>query len=210
MSKERSISSLPLDGGALCFHFINTVNAWIGTAIQEHEYLSDYQEFIKWCGKVEILSEKSRKALSTFAAKNEETAGAALQKLKRIREMLYHFFSSIAADNGKTMDPALLERFNKTLSAAVMYLRFDIQPEGIVNTVQEDTADLLTPLRIIMKSAYDILTTEDHAKIKECETCGWIFLDLTKNNKKRWCSPLTCGSMDKSKRYYQRKKMNDA
>lgn len=210
MSKERSINSLPLDGGALCFHFINTVNAWTGTAIQEHEYLGNYGEFLKWCEKVDILSEKSRKTLSTYAAKNEEAAHTALQKLKRVREMLYHFFSSIAADNGRSMDPALLERFNKTLSAAVIYLRFDITPEGIVNRMQEDTADLLTPLRIIMKSAYDILTTEDHTKIKECETCGWIFLDLTKNNKKRWCSPLTCGSIDKAKRYYQRRKINDA
>ena len=206
MSKNRSINSLPLDGGALCFHFINTVNAWTGTAIQEHEYLSDYEEFIRWCEKVAILSEKTRKALSLFAGKNAEAAATALQKLKKIREMLYHFFSSVAADNGRTMDPALLERFNKTLSTAVTYLRFDITAEGIVNKVQEDAADLLTPLRIIMKSAYDILTTEDHTKIKECETCGWIFLDHTKNNKKRWCSPLTCGSMDKAKRYYQRKK----
>jgi predicted RNA-binding Zn ribbon-like protein len=206
MSKQRSINSLPLDGGALCFHFINTVNAWTGTAIQEHEYLSDYEEFIRWCEKVAILSEKTRKALSLFAGKNAEAAAAALQKLKKIREMLYHFFSSVAADNGKTMDPALLERFNKTLSMAISYLRFDITTEGIVNKVQEDAADLLTPLRIIMKSAYDILTTEDHTKIKECETCGWIFLDHTKNNKKRWCSPQTCGSMDKAKRYYQRKK----
>lgn len=209
MSKDRSINSLPLDGGALCFHFINTINAWTGTTIQEHEYLSDYNEFMKWCEKVDILSAKTRQALSNFATKQEDAAIAALQKIKRIREMLYRFFSSIAADDGRTMDPALLERFNKTLSAAMIYLRFDITPEGIITKVQEDTADLLTPLRIIMKSAYNILTTEDHAKIKECETCGWIFLDLTKNNKKRWCSPLTCGSMDKAKRYYQRKKSND-
>jgi predicted RNA-binding Zn ribbon-like protein len=206
MSKNRSINSLPLDGGALCFHFINTVNAWTGTAIQEHEYLSDYGEFMKWCDKVEILSQKTMQALSLSADKNEEVAAAALQKLKKIREMLYHFFSAIAADDGRTMDPALLERFNKTLSAAVTFLRFDVSPEGIVNKVQEDTADLLTPLRIIMKSAYDILTTEDHSRIKECETCGWIFLDLTKNNKKRWCSPLTCGASHKAKQYYQRKK----
>jgi predicted RNA-binding Zn ribbon-like protein len=206
MSKERTILTLPLDGGALCFHFINTVNAWKGSAFREHDYLPDYGELIKWCEKVDILSEKTRKALSTFALKNEEAAHTALQKLRKIREMLYHFFSSIAANNGLSMDPAILERFNKTLAAAISYLRFDISPEGIVNKVQEDAADLLTPLRIIMKSAYDILTTEDHAKIKECENCGWIFLDLTKNNKKRWCSPMTCGSIDKAKRYYKRKK----
>lgn len=206
MGKERSITTLPLDGGALCFHFINTVNAWTNTALQDHEYLPDYGEFIKWCEKVEILSVETREALNKYAVKNEEAAAKALQKLKRIREMLYHFFSAVAADNGKSMEPSLLEHFNKTLSASFSHLRFDIRQEGIINNMQEDPGDLLTPLRIIMKSAYDILTTEDHAKIKECENCGWIFLDLTKNNGKRWCSPLTCGSTDKAKRYYKRKK----
>lgn len=206
MNKQRSILTLPLDGGALCFHFINTVNAWTGTEIQEHEYLGDYEELIKWCEKVEIVSEETRKALRKYAAKNEAAANTALQKIKKIREMLYHLFSAVAAATPPA--PDLLERFNKTLSAALATFRFDNTPGGLTGNVREDPSDLLTPIRIVMKSAYDILTTEDHTRIKECATCGWIFLDLTKNNKKRWCSPLTCGSMHKAKRYYERKKNN--
>jgi predicted RNA-binding Zn ribbon-like protein len=69
-------------------------------------------------------------------------------------------------------------------------------------------ADLsyLEPLHLILKSAFDILTQEDVSRIKECPSCGWLFLDKTKNKKRRWCNMLDCGSKDKASRYYHRKK----
>ncbi|WP_214108135.1 CGNR zinc finger domain-containing protein [Acrocarpospora catenulata] len=29
-----------------------------------------------------------------------------------------------------------------------------------------------------------------------------MFLDVSKNRRRRWCSMTTCGSRDKSRRYY--------
>jgi predicted RNA-binding Zn ribbon-like protein len=52
-----------------------------------------------------------------------------------------------------------------------------------------------------------LLTTASYVKIKECPSCGWLFLDKSKNGKRRWCNMLTCGSNDKATRYYHRKKM---
>jgi predicted RNA-binding Zn ribbon-like protein len=66
--------------------------------------------------------------------------------------------------------------------------------------------DLYLPLRMALKSAYDILTGEEPRRIKECGACGWLFLDRSKNNARRWCDMQSCGSIDKSRRYYQRKK----
>ncbi|SHN08679.1 ABATE domain-containing protein [Chitinophaga sp. CF418] len=204
MSKERSIATLALDGGALCFHFINTVNAWRGPNL--YEYLGNYEELIEWCRKVDILDEAQRTALLQYATADETAAAAALQKLKRIRETLYHFFSGIAENDGITLSSSVLEKFNKALASALSHLQFERTATGVKATLQRDDTDLMAPLWTVMKSAYDVLTNEEHVRIKECETCGWIFLDHTKNNKKRWCSPLTCGTTDKSKRYYQKKK----
>lgn len=204
MSKERSIATLPLDGGALCFHFINTVNAWRG--INLHEYLGSYKDVIAWCEKVDILEDAQRQALLQYAAKDEATAGTALQQLKKYRKMLYQFFSGIAEDDGATLAPGVLEKFNKALTGALSRLQFIPADQGLQATLKQDYTDLMAPLWIVMKSAYDVLTTAEHVRIKECATCGWIFLDLTKNNKKRWCSPTSCGTADKSRRYYQRKK----
>ncbi|WP_344746998.1 CGNR zinc finger domain-containing protein [Streptosporangium vulgare] len=35
-----------------------------------------------------------------------------------------------------------------------------------------------------------------------CPSCYWLFLDTSKNGRRRWCSMTTCGSRDKARRYY--------
>ncbi|MFD0480100.1 CGNR zinc finger domain-containing protein [Nonomuraea thailandensis] len=39
----------------------------------------------------------------------------------------------------------------------------------------------------------------------ECPSCGWLFLDTTRNGSRRWCSMAMCGSQVKSRRYYAAK-----
>lgn len=204
MSKERNIDNLPLDGGVLCFDFINTVNSWKGVNL--HEYLGTYTDLVQWCGKVDILPARRRKMLQQYAAGHPQEAVRALEKIKRTRQLLYQFFSIIAAGEINALSGELLHKFNTALSDALSHIRFSIKDAGIMPGWQEDDTDLLLPLRIVMKSAYDVLTGQDHQRIKECSACGWIFLDHTKNNKRRWCNPLSCGSIEKSKKYYQKKK----
>jgi predicted RNA-binding Zn ribbon-like protein len=129
-----------------------------------------------------------------------------MEKIKRVRALLYHLFSAVAAGNMQQLPGELLHQFNTVLSAALSQIRFEIKDTHIEPGWQEPGTDLLAPLWIVMKSAYDILTLEDHQRIKECAACGWIFLDHTKNNKRRWCNPVSCGSIEKSKKYYQKKK----
>jgi len=205
MSKERNIETLPLDGGVLCFDFINTVHSWREDE-QQHEYLDSYTALIQWCAKVEILSAKKRKQLGQYAAGHAEQAGKALEKIKRVRQLLYQFFAVIAAGNVATLPDDLLHKFNTVLSDALSHIRFNKNKSHLEQDWEDNDADLLQPLWIVMKSAYDVLTGEDPQRIKECPACGWMFLDHTKNNKRRWCNPHSCGSIEKTKKYYQKKK----
>lgn len=204
MNKERTIATLTLDGGALCFHFINTVYSW--TDENTHEYLDSYDTLIAWCRKVEVLSEEKRRALLEAARNNSDQAGNALRKIKQVRELLYHFFSALAAHEPQRLQPGQLNQFNKIMGTALSRIRFTVQEGHISAGWDETETDLLAPLWPVMKSAYDILTLEDPHRIKECEVCGWIMLDHTKNNKRRFCSPLTCGSIEKSRKYYRKKR----
>ncbi len=202
MPKVRTIDTLPLDGGVLCFHFINTVYAWRG--INFHEYLHDYETVIKWCKKVNILDAAKRRDLLTEAKLHPAKAVKALQQLKQIRETLYHFFSAIAAQDGKQISTRILYDFNSALTHSLSHLGFAVQRKQVELTWNNSSKDLLEPVWIVVKSAYDILTTQPRSRIKECSNCGWIFFDNTKNNKRRWCNPLSCGSIEKSKKYYQK------
>ncbi|WP_298733023.1 ABATE domain-containing protein [uncultured Chitinophaga sp.] len=208
MSKERNIDTLPLDGGVLCFDFINTVHSW--KEANQHEYLDSYTALVQWSGKVEILSAQKRKQLRQYASRHIEPAGKALEKIKEVRQLLYELFAAVAAGNISTLPDNRLHTFNTVLSAALSHIRFSKSKASLEQSWEENDTDLLQPLWVVMKSAYDVLTTEDPQRIKECPACGWMFLDQTKNNKRRWCNPHSCGSIEKTKKYYQKKKQETA
>jgi predicted RNA-binding Zn ribbon-like protein len=38
------------------------------------------------------------------------------------------------------------------------------------------------------------------------EDCAWLFLDKTKNKRRRWCDMKICGNRVKARRHYERVK----
>jgi predicted RNA-binding Zn ribbon-like protein len=203
MNKERSIATLPLDGGVLCFDFINTVHAWRGPNL--FEYLGSYENWLQWCQKVGIVTPKRKKALQNHAQQHATEANRAFSHIIAARKVLYQLFSAVAAGEARLLDVSLLSQFNHLVTEALRQLAFRVNHNSL-ELGWQPSQSLLAPFYIVMKSAYDVLNTTDASRIKECPACGWIFLDHTKNNKRRWCSPQTCGSIEKSKKYYRKKK----
>jgi predicted RNA-binding Zn ribbon-like protein len=58
----------------------------------------------------------------------------------------------------------------------------------------------------VARSAVDLMTSADLARVRECDghDCGWLFLDTSKAGRRRWCSMAICGNRAKSERYRQR------
>jgi predicted RNA-binding Zn ribbon-like protein len=196
---QKTIETIPLDGGRLCFDLVNTVHSW--KTEDPTDFFLEYDDFLVWCRRLS-LRVPSKRTLSKYHDKRD--FATALAKIIQVREVLYHMFSSIA--NGSVPGEAVTAAFNKYLAEALEKIRIQFSP-GKASVVIDDEKDaLLGPLFHILKSCYDVLTLDDIGRIKQCSTCGWIFYDSTRNNRRRWCNPLTCGSMDKSKRYYWRTK----
>ena len=66
---------------------------------------------------------------------------------------------------------------------------------------------------LIAASAISILTDKrENARLKMCpgHNCGWLFIDETKNARRRWCSMETCGNRAKATRHYKRLKASQA
>ena len=70
----------------------------------------------------------------------------------------------------------------------------------------QEPDDLLLPLRLALRSAYEILTGYSASRIKSCPACTWLFLDASKNNPRRWCDMQDCGNRIKARRHYQRRR----
>jgi len=202
MSKERSIANLPLDGGVLCLDFVNTVQTRKKAVF--HEYLPNYASFLQWCTKVNIIAAKELKAFEEIVDRSPAKAITAYHHIMIARDVLYLFFSA-KADN-KFIEAEILDQFNTLLAEAFHHLGFENSKHGVKETWFNPENELVAPLWMIMKSAYDILTAPESKYIKECSACGWLFLDKSRTHSRRWCNPLECGSVDKATRYYHRMK----
>ena len=58
----------------------------------------------------------------------------------------------------------------------------------------------------IARSAAELLVSSDRALVKEgaSDDCLWLFLDGTKNHKRRWCEMKTCGNRAKVRKHRRR------
>jgi predicted RNA-binding Zn ribbon-like protein len=198
---ERTIANLSIDGGCLCFDFINTVHS--RREEPGFDYLNSYEDFLVWSKKLGILPEKETVHLRKLSKQDPEMAMKILANIIQTREAMYTIFSEIHSP-GRINERAM-KRFNAQINRAFNHLELETKSGNMLLT-WSTAANMEAPLWRIMKSSYDIWTEEDPARIKSCPNCGFIFLDKTKNNGRYWCNMKTCGSKDKALRYYYRNK----
>lgn len=201
----RTLENLQLDGGCLVFDFVNTVNT--RKPEPEFEYLTAFEDFLAWSAKVGSLRGKRLQALREHASVKPKDATAGLCDVIHVRENLYQLFSSIAA--GKSPDAPVVNAFNERLALAFQKINVKFVAAGAEVHFRKDNVSFDEPLNSILKSAFDILTLEDFHRIKECPRCGWLFLDTSKNGKRKWCNMNVCGSREKALDYYYRKTRNN-
>jgi predicted RNA-binding Zn ribbon-like protein len=195
----RTLETLELVGGTLCLDFLNTVNSRVHT---EHDYLIQYSDLVMWASKVGILSPTQTNQLQKRARQNEEGAEDTLEKARRSREWLYQLFSNAA--KGSEPSKKDMETFLAAYGEAISHGQLTKAGNHYATTwdVNETFDALLWP---IIHSAGELLLSDELGHVKECPGCGWLFLDTSKNQSRRWCSMDTCGARDKMRRYHKRK-----
>ena len=198
---SKTIDTMTLQGGDLSLDFVNTID---DRKIDErHDYLNSYQDLLLWLKKTNGISNNDINALKKESRTNKTEAQRAFKRLITVRENLHSIFTSIISD--QSPDHITLAGFNTFLSKGLNKLSLQIDKKG-VREIRKSNTDLDLPFYPVMKAAYNLLTSENLSRIKECSSCGWIFLDKSKNNSRKWCSMQFCGSADKAKRYYRKKK----
>jgi predicted RNA-binding Zn ribbon-like protein len=58
----------------------------------------------------------------------------------------------------------------------------------------------------IAVSALLLLSSPEIDRVKQCPgpTCGWVFLDSSRNRSRRWCSSAECGNRHRAQEHYRR------
>jgi len=196
-----AISKLSLVGGRSCLDFTNTVN--MRGSDRFRDCLESYGDFLNWAVHAGILTPALARDLNTRAGRDPDGAAGALRKAIELREVIFRIFSAMAADRATSDED--LRLYNRHFSDAMS--RASISRESGRYTVGFDTNEafdgMLAP---ITWSAAELLRDTASARVKECdgETCGWLFLDTSKNHSRRWCEMRDCGNRAKARRHYKK------
>jgi predicted RNA-binding Zn ribbon-like protein len=204
VNKERSAANLELIGGAPCLDFANTVSTRIEA--QRREYLTNYRELVAWSQHAQLLSMEDAQSLLHTACHHPDRAAAVLERAIALRETLYRVFAALAHDR-EPQDGDLMA-LNTALQQALSRSKIQLSAAGFEWSWAVARSDLDRMLWPIVRSAAELLTSEDLGRVSQCarDGCDWLFVDASKNHSRRWCSMDVCGSRVKARRYYRRKK----
>ena len=203
MKKTKSIESLPIDSTRLCCNFVNTLYSW--KKEDAYDFFTDYNTFLEWCHKLAVCKEDHLSQLRLEARKEPNEAIATMNKIRGIRFLLHQLISAIARNDQEKIKQ-FLGAINPSLTDALSRVNLEFSANVFAISYQKEPIQLISPIWLVLKSLYDLLTEDDMARIKECPSCGWVFVDETKNGKRRWCNPLNCGTKDKMDRYTKKNK----
>lgn len=195
---KRTLEALELVGGVLCLDFVNTV---ISRDEPEHDYIASYADLVDWAAKMELFSPTQAKTLKQKASQESSKAENILKNTKDARETIFRVFFAIAkGTNPKEADLNLIAGLYQEAIGNGQLVKTDV----LFIFKWEPHKSLDGILWQIVASAQSLLSSKEVARVKECPNCGWLFLDTSKNQSRRWCSMNTCGVHDKMRRYHKK------
>ncbi len=199
--------AIKLLGGRLCLDFANSAD-WrdAGEPLPATDALAGPDSLERWARRLRLDepgAEPRPRAEAPPAPGDAAPLPPELVAARALRAALYALFAAVAA--GEPAPPGALERLRADHAEGVAAARLDRRERGYA--LAWPAGD---PRRVRYAVAADAVALLADpaalARLKRCpgRDCGWLFLDTS--GRRRWCSMDTCGSRDKMRRLYARRK----
>lgn len=189
----RSIADVRLDGGRLCLDFVNTIHDRCAREVED--YLQQPQRFIEWCIRAGALHPDDRVRVPRAAHQR----AALMREVESLREHLHELFAARIDDLQAPV--GAVRGLDHWVHLA--WAGLSLGTDGHLHWRRE-VHDARLPLKRIALDALDLLGCTSVSRVRRCaniSSCGWLFLDTSKNQRRRWCAMETCGTADKIRRY---------
>jgi predicted RNA-binding Zn ribbon-like protein len=193
-------SHLTLLGGALCLNFANTKN-WSADEMP-YDRLGDYSSFLGWSLQLGLLTQTEADAHFNLAENRSGEVSAVLESAYRLREDTYSVFTAFAS--GKELPGQALEMINMAWARAMDRKRLAYAGETCRWEWVGKDQSLESPLWQVSESIVELLVSKSLERVKSCGGCGWLFLDTTRDGRRRWCDMKLCGNRAKARRHYEK------
>jgi predicted RNA-binding Zn ribbon-like protein len=193
-----------ITGGALCLDFANTADD--RPRERPQELLHSFADLVAWSRQAGALPAHEAAQLLRAASRHPGAAQATLRRALVLREAVFRIFSAVAGR--RPAPPADLALVNAAASKALGKLRIVGRRRGFTWEWEENPAALDRMLWPVMRSGAELLTSRELERVRECaaDTCGWLFLDRSKNRSRRWCNMTVCGNRAKVRAFFRRQR----
>jgi predicted RNA-binding Zn ribbon-like protein len=196
--------SLPLVADDLALDFANTES---GRGFPSHEnHFREAEHVVAWLKHAEALSAEEIDWLAKRTFERPDLATELLGSALKLRSAIQAIGATLG--HGGTPPEAALA----CLSA--LHARFvakaELAPGALACrwawSVQD--APVEAALGPIALAAVRLFTEGDFHRIRQCggHACGWLFYDVSKNNRRRWCEMEVCGNRAKQRRLAARRR----
>lgn len=166
-----------------------------------------YADILDWSQQADLIGPNSRRYLS---AGSERAQASALKDAQALHASLHILLQ--AAARHEVLPQVALDHLNSLVQKTAAWRHISAQ-DGDGRKVScgwnfkgAPPAAVLGP---IVWRSMELLESGPLDRIKECpppQGCGWLFLDISKNRSRQWCSMKTCGNTAKVRRFRSRNK----
>ncbi len=204
MSQPASKSHFDLSGGNLALDFVNTVSN--RPAAEPIERLTDYNHLVFFGLESNLYPHAMVNDLYIRAGRLPGMAKNALLKAVQFREALFAIFSAVAEH--RTIPGNALQQLTLILQEGMANGRLVHDGHRFAWEWTSMNIHLESALWPVARAAADLLLSDELEHVRMCasDECAWLFIDRTKNHRRRWCDMKTCGNRVKARRHYQRAK----
>jgi predicted RNA-binding Zn ribbon-like protein len=205
---DSAAGTMKLVGGDPTLDFVNTVGGRTPGrrgSVVSGDKLEEYSHLIDWSSHSGVLEEKDARRLKALARRHPGPAAEVLVRAVQLREALHGILASFLV--GEAPPARDLDTVNAELEAVRRHERLVPGPDRLCwQTPHARRLDsILWP---IGRAATKLLTSEELVRLRRCggEGCGWLFLDRSRNGRRRWCTMADCGNLSKVRRFRQRRR----
>lgn len=212
MSDDEATVRWKLVAGSPSLDFVNTVGGRVpdpeakcsGGFRVLRESLDSYDDLLLWADFASLLTGRELDRLRELAAEDPRRAAAVHARAVAFREALYRL--GAAAVQGRQATACDTSWLDQEWHAARDAQRITVQSGKVTVTWQDEPRldRLLWPLAL---DAVELFTGSGRLdRLKQCpgESCGWLFLDTSRNGSRQWCDMRDCGNIAKVRRFRQR------
>jgi predicted RNA-binding Zn ribbon-like protein len=206
-AKPVPASTFEFTGGELCLDFANTVGHRTDAG-RRRDDLASCADLLEWSRQAGTISRVDHSVLMRAADRSPVAARRTHARAVALREAIYAAMSAHCA--GRSIPQSAIETISREAAIAASHRQIVAIPGSVGGFAWSWSATNPGFDRLIWPvawSAADLVTSARINQVRECalETCGWLFVDTSRNRTRRWCDMRVCGNRAKVRRFYQRR-----